>query len=493
MRHCRLTVATLSFIMSAWVIGGTSPPIERGIAVTPEELKSHVSSGEGLTCEFKRCGDTPGNDTFETICSFANRQGGNIFLGVEDDGSVRGVNEKCALGIEQNLVKRLNDSNCFKPSPFVEIERVRFEGALVIRVWVPAGPAVYSWKGVIYDRVSDSDIKVRGDDQIALMYLRKQNLYSERRVYKYVEMEDLRPDLIDRLRKMATAKTAGHPWASLDDASLLRSAKLYAKDRNTGEEGLTLAAVLLVGSDDVISDICPAYKTDAIFRKESTDRYDDRVTVKTNLVESYDILLSFAKKHLPDRFVLEGTQRVSARDVIARELIANLLIHREFLNPFPAKLVIDEEGIKTENASRTFYEGRLALSDFNPVPKNPTIASVFSQIGLAEELGSGLRNLEKYSRLYSGKVPVLEDGDVFHAYVPVEYGAETRGADSARVLALSIVERDGYVTSASLAAAAGVTSRTAQRYIKKLVEDGTLAPSENMKHGYVDGKVALKG
>ena len=60
-------------------------------------------------------------------------------------------------------------------------------------------------------------------------------------------------------------------------------------------------------------------------------------------------------------------------------------------------------------------------------------------------------------------------------------------------MALSIVERDGYVTSASLAAAAGVTSRTAQRYIKKLVEDGTLAPSENMKHGYVDGKVALKG
>ena len=105
-------------------------------------------------------------------------------------------------------------------------------------------------------------------------------------------------------------------------------------------------------------------------------------------------------------------------------------------------------------------------------------------IGLAEELGSGLRNLNKYSKLYSGKVPILEDGDVFRAYVPIEYGAETRGADSARVLALSIVDRDGYVTSASLAAAAGVTSRTAQRYIKKLVADGSLAPSKAVKHGY---------
>lgn len=453
--------------------------------MTPEELKAHLASGEGISCEFKRCSDVPGSGTFETICSFANRQGGNIFLGVEDDGSICGVNEDCVVGIERNIVKKLNDPNLFKPSPVIEIERVVCEGRLVLRIWVPSGPAVYSWKGVIYDRVSDSDLKVRGDDQITLMYLRKQNMYSERKVFKYVGMDDLRPDLIGRIRRMATAKTAGHPWEALDDSALLRSAKLYAKNRNTGEEGFTLAAVLLVGSDDVIGDVCPAYKTDAIFRKENVDRYDDRIVTKTNLIESYDMLLSFAQKHLPDRFALEGSQRVSARDIIARELISNSLIHREYMNPFPAKLIIDEEGIKTENASRILCEGRLTLDDFNPAPKNPTIASAFINIGLAEELGSGLRNLDKYSRLYSGKVPILEDGDVFRAYAPIEYGAETRGADSAKVLALSIIDREGYVTSASLAAAAGVTSRTAQRYIKKLVADGSLALSDDVAHGYV--------
>lgn len=455
--------------------------------MTPEELKSHLASGEGVSREFKRCGIMPGNDTFETICSFANRQGGNIFLGVEDDGKICGIDEKRIADIERNIVSKINDPNLFKPSPVIEPERVSCGEGLVLRVWVSAGPAVYSWKGTIYDRVCDGDIKVRGDDQIALMYLRKQNMYSERKVFKYVEIEDLRSDLIDRMRKMATAKTAGHPWASLDDLSLLRSAKLYAKDRNTGEEGFTLAAVLLLGTDDVIGDVCPAYKTDAVFRKDQADRYDDRIVVKTNLIESYDLLLAFAKKHLPDRFALEGLQRVSARDIIARELISNLLIHREYMNPFPAKLIIDEEGIRTENASRTLYEGRLILGDFNPVSKNPTIASAFMNIGLAEELGSGLRNLDKYSKLYSGKVPILEDGDVFRAYVPVEYGAETRGADSSKILAFSIIERDGFVTSASLAAAAGVTARTAQRYIKKLVADGSLAPSCEAMHGYVKG------
>ena len=58
-----------------------------------EDLDRHLSQGEGLTTEFKRCGNQPSDDTYESICSFANRQGGNIFLGVDDGGNVIGVPE----------------------------------------------------------------------------------------------------------------------------------------------------------------------------------------------------------------------------------------------------------------------------------------------------------------------------------------------------------------------------------------------------------------
>lgn len=37
------------------------------------------------------------------------------------------------------------------------------------------------------------------------------------------------------------------------------------------------------------------------------------------------------------------------------------------------------------------------------------VASFFSSIGLAEELSSGVRNLEKFSMIYSSKVPTLCD------------------------------------------------------------------------------------
>lgn len=449
------------------------------------ELEAHLRAGEGMSTEYKRCGNRPERDFYETACSFANRQGGNIFLGVEDDGRVVGVARNAARDIKRNIANVLNNPSLFRPAPLVEMEDVDYDGKVVIRVWVPMGPAVYSYKGTVYDRLADTDVRIGGVDQLSLMYLRKQNTFSERRIYRYVGMGDLRPDLIDRMRQIAVARTPDHGWGSLDDAAMLRSAKLYARDRSTGEEGFTLAAVLLLGDDDVIGDVCPAYKTDAIYRMDDTDRYDDRLVVRTNLIEAYDLLSEFARKHLPDKFVLDYGVRKSARDIIVRELVSNLLIHREFMSPFPAKLIIDAGGIRTENASRALYEGRITLSDFNPMPKNPTIADAFANIGRAEELGSGMRNLDKFSRLYSGRVATLEDGDVFRASVPVERTAAGSGQDAIRALVASIIERDGSLTTSELAKAGDVSVRTAQRWIRSLRDSGQLDVSLSDARQYV--------
>lgn len=449
------------------------------------ELTAHLNAGEGISTEFKRCGGTPENDTYETICSFANRQGGNIFLGVKDDGSISGVPPKAALDIERTIVNTISNAKLFNVAPVIETEQIAVNGRVVIRVWVPVGPAVYSYKGVTYDRIADSDVRIVGVEQMSLMYLRKQNEYSERRVYPYVGLDDFRHDVIEKARRLACVRSAHHPWGEMNDAELLRSAKLFTKNRLTGEEGYTLAAVLLFGTDEVISDVCPAYKTDAIVRRENTDRYDDRLTLKTNLIDSYEQLIAFAKQHIPDRFIVERGQRVSARDVIIRELVSNLMIHREFISPFPAKLLIDRKELRTENASKALYEGRLKLSDFNPISKNPNIAGVFSEIGFAEELGSGMRNLQKYSRAYSGKPAVLEDGDIFYASVPLTPLSAARGKEGIEEAVQIVFDRDGCVGSSNLAEYLGVSTRSAQRYIKQMLEDGSLAlAGDSTSHMY---------
>jgi ATP-dependent DNA helicase RecG len=269
------------------------------------------------------------------------------------------------------------------------------------------------------------------------MYIRKQNVFTEKRVYPFVNDGDLRFDLLPRVRLMAANRhTGGHPWKEMDDRELLKSAGLYGQDKETGATGYNLAAVMLLGSDDLIRSVVPAYRTDALVRKVNQDRYDDRLVVATNLVESYYLLMGFAQKHLWDKFYLDGDARIGLRDAIAREMLANTLIHREFTSPCIARFVIEKERMFTENANRAVTGGMVTLDNFEPNPKNPIIASFFRHIGLAEELGSGVRNLYRYGRRYSGRDPELLDGDIFRITVPLDeaFSLESQSANKAQTV-----------------------------------------------------------
>jgi ATP-dependent DNA helicase RecG len=135
--------------------------------------------------------------------------------------------------------------------------------------------------------------------------------------------------------------------------------------------------------------------------------------------------MQFISKHLNDKFYLEGIQRISIRDKIFREAITNLLIHREFSNPFPAKLVIEKERVYIENSNKPHGNGIIDPENFSPYPKNPTIAKFFKEIGLVDELGSGVRNIYKYNRIYSGANPEFIEGDVFKTIIPLTTPAST--------------------------------------------------------------------
>ena len=59
-----------------------------------KEVQSILTIGETVAVEFKRCGNGIENDTYETVCSFLNRFGGDLFMGILDDGTVVGIPEK---------------------------------------------------------------------------------------------------------------------------------------------------------------------------------------------------------------------------------------------------------------------------------------------------------------------------------------------------------------------------------------------------------------
>ena len=333
------------------------------------------------------------------------------------------------------------------------------------------------------------------------MYIRKQGIFTEKKIFPYAKLEDLRWDLLPKIRLMAQNHAGGnHPWATMDDMDLLKSAGLYGRDIVTGDEGFNLAAIMLLGKDDVILNVAPAYVTDALVRKVNIDRYDDREVIKTNLVDSYDRLLDFGKKHLPDKFFLEDTVNKSLRNIILREMVSNILMHREFSSSYTAKFVIEKERMYVENASRATGEGSITVNNLEPNPKNPIIASFFRNIGYADQLGSGVRNLFKYSRYYSGQEPEFIGGDIFKIIVPLNdeysYDFETnrietdnadkvqKSADKIREsadkllaqykLILDYTEKNGKITSRQAEELLNVKQRRAREVLSKMVDKEAL-------------------
>ncbi|MGN0313673.1 MAG: RNA-binding domain-containing protein, partial [Fusicatenibacter sp.] len=387
-----------------------------------QTLRSILNIGETIAVEFKRCGNGIESDVYETVCSFLNRFGGDLFLGVLDDGTVSGVPAKAAPDLIKNFISCISNPTMFSPTVYLSPEIMEYEGKTIIHVHIPPSAEVHSFKKIIYDRVDDADVKVTATAQIAQMYIRKQDIFTERKIYPYVKMDDLRLDLLPKLRIMAANNNGGqeHPWSKMSDEELLKSARLYGTDRVTGEQGYNLAAIMLLGKDDVIMDVAPAYLTDALLRKVNVDRYDDREIIQTNLIESYERLMEFARKHLLDKFYLEGDQRRSLRNIITREMIANTLIHREYSSSYQAKFIIERDRMYVENANRSSHNGLITPDNMEPNPKNPIIAAFFRNIGYADQLGSGVRNLFKYSKHYSGREPEFIEGDIFRIIVPLD-------------------------------------------------------------------------
>ena len=380
----------------------------------PKRFEELIAQGEGISIEFKECKDALPKNVFETLCAFLNRFGGDIFLGLKDDGTIIGVDKDKSKKIRADFVSAMNNPQKIFPTVYLPVDEFELDGKTILHVYVPESSQVHNANRRIFDRNEDGDFDITDNtDLVAAMYIRKQREYTENTVFPYATENDLKQDLIDRARIMATNRNPHHPWERMTNEGILRSAGLYKKNLQTGESGYTLACILLFGTDEAILSALPHHKTDAIYRVKETDRYDDRDDIRCNLIESYDRLMAFIEKHVDDKFYMENEIRVSARNKLFREVVANMLIHREYSNAYPAKLIIEKDCVRTENGNKARGLGAISLTDFVPYPKNPVIASVFKEIGWAEELGSGVRNIVKYSKVYSGTIPEFIDGDVF--------------------------------------------------------------------------------
>ncbi len=388
--------------------------------MTLPELDRLLQQGENTNLEYKASGGSMPQTLFETVAAFLNKEGGTILLGVEDHGIVTGVDPQRLIQLRKDIVTASNNPAVLQPPFTLSVGEVVKAGLTVLYLKVPVSSQVHLHRGVVYDRENDSDFRITDESRIGEIYFRKRQLFSENQIYPYLQVSDLNPEIFRKARAFIRSIRADHPWLETDDLGLLRRAQLHRRDFQTGQEGLTLAAAMLFGTDEVIQSILPAYKLEALVRKVNMDRWDDRLTLRTNLIDSYGLLMEFIRKHLPDKFFLEGDRRRDLRELIFREVVGNVIVHREYTNARPSELVIYADRVEVTNPNRTIFRGPLNPETFSPFAKNPNIRKVFTEFGWTDEIGSGIRNVSKYLPYYAeGAQPQFIEDDIFKTLIPL--------------------------------------------------------------------------
>jgi len=468
--------------------------------MSEKRIRQLLQEGEGLRIEFKQAAIALPKSLFETVCAFLNRAGGSIFLGVDNDGTILGIDPVTIKQLKTDLVNLSNNASKLEPPFILYPEEYELDGKNILYIQIPESSQVHKSNGIIYDRSADGDYRLTNHGQIAELYNRKRAHYTESTIYPYLQFTDFKPELFPKIRNLIYSRDSNHPWLALTDEQLLKTAGFYRHDFSTNQEGYTLAAALVFGRDEVIQQLLPYYKIDALARREDLNRYDDRLYIQSNLIEAYEQLMAFISKHLPDKFYLEDDLRVSLRTKIFREVIANFIVHREYTNGLPATLIIYNDKVTTENANRPQHHGLLIPEQFSPFPKNPVIAKLFIQLGRVDELGSGVRNVHLYLPLYSpGQVPIFSDNDVFKIEIPIDYKLledKSSGIDDRlfsefnnkvveRIIrVLDYVLENPRTTTPILAEFIGVSEKTVKRDLKILRDKNLIQFIGPLKSGH---------
>ena len=170
----------------------------------------------------------------------------------------RGIDPDALPRVRKDFVTAINNPQKLTPPTYLSITEDELDGKKLLRIYVPESSQVHRCNGRIYDRNEDGDFDITDQTvQVAQLYQRKQAVYSENRVYSWIQPANLRKDLLERCRNYLRINRKDHPWAELKDVDLPKSSQLFQTDPESGKPGVTLAGVMLFGTDQIILQVCP--------------------------------------------------------------------------------------------------------------------------------------------------------------------------------------------------------------------------------------------
>ena len=242
---------------------------------------------------------------------------------------------------------------------------------------------------------------------------------ADSRILKNYTMDDIDMETIRAYRQKFSISSPDHPWLILNDIDLLKKLGGYRKDRETGEEGFTVAGLLMFGKSESITDIecTPNFFPD--YREHLTEdenvRWTNRIcsdgTWEANLFNFYQRVLPRLQSVLPKPFKLEGNIRKeeTPAHVAVREALINLCVHADYTEDASLVVKHNTNAFIFSNPGTMLVSKEQYYSGGESVCRNKSLQKMFSMLGVAEKAGSGTDKILKGWKESNWRAPIINE------------------------------------------------------------------------------------
>ncbi|WFP49288.1 crosslink repair DNA glycosylase YcaQ family protein [Methylomonas sp. EFPC3] len=368
-------------------------------------MKSIIPPNESLTVEFKSDRKRlPDQELVEAIVCLANTDGGELWLGVEDDGTATGLHadHQQLAGLGGMVAARTS------PSLTVQVEALEVAGIRVARITVPKAQSEVATSNGVYLR---RRLKFDGTPECTPMLphdrLSRASAFGlldvSAQPVSGATLADLDPLERERLRQAVSHYGGDRVLLELDDEALDGALGFTARLPD-GCRVPSLAGLLIIGRETALRELLPTHEFAFQVLAQQAVRFNE--FRRFPLLKALDWLETNFRPYNPEDELQVGLFRVPVPKVdlgAFREAVANALIHRDYHKLGAVHVRLEEDALVVSNPGGLVDGVTLSnLLTTEPRPRNPALADAMKRIGVVERSGRGVdtiyRGLLRFGR-----------------------------------------------------------------------------------------------
>ncbi|MCI5125287.1 MAG: winged helix-turn-helix transcriptional regulator [Candidatus Electrothrix sp. AR5] len=423
--------------------------------LTQQELTDLIAAGENEQTEFKRSFD---REAVETLSAFANTSGGNLLIGVDDNGTVKGVD------IAQENLQNWNNTikQACSPSILPESTIISYEGKKVVLLFIPEYPVKpVSCKGRYFKRVNNANHRM-GITEIADLHLKTFNTSWDHYPDPHHTLAEISLDKVNAFITLANINRS----FPLDDPPLtvLRKYELLQ-----GHDQITNACYLLFADAETM------FTAIDLGRFSNETSIKDSLTVRSDLFSSVNKALEFLRKHINKGYVISGAAQRTERweyplDAL-REIVINMIVHRDYTHASESVIKIFDDHIEFYNPG-ILLSGlsvpQLLSGSYTSTIRNKQIAALFKEAGLIERYGSGIKRILKSFADYDLPLPLFEEVQEGFRVTVTCTTQKTTQKNSTKEQLLKLLQKNPRITRSELAVQLSKSESTVKEHLAQL-------------------------